>query len=397
MSVLVAPLETLRSSERATWKRLNVLTLSPFFPSAQDPAQGCFIAEPIRRVSDHAIESHVIAVKPFYRGSRRATEAKSEWVSYLALPGNPGLVTSGASLAGGLRRRVRQLRAVAGVDLIHAHAALPCGEAALMIASELKIPYIVSVHGLDVFAERQCGRWLGSWARRLSLGVYGQAARIVCISERVRQQLPDDLRAKSPVVYNGVDAEIFSPAAESGSPVQILSVGNLIPTKGQALLLRAFAQVQKTVRDAQLVIIGDGPERSRLEEQARDLGIYARVIFRGRQDRVTVARAMKDCAVFALPSSYEGLGCVYLEAMACAKPVIGCAGQGIDEIIEDGRNGMLVPAGNDAVLSGRLLSLLKDSALRQRLGVAARQTILQGYTLTHQARRLADIYRECVA
>lgn len=91
MSVLVAPLETLRSSEPRSSKRLNVLTLAPFFPSVEDPAQGCFIAEPIRRMSAQGIESHVIAVQPFYRGPRRASEAQSEWTTYYALPGNVGL------------------------------------------------------------------------------------------------------------------------------------------------------------------------------------------------------------------------------------------------------------------------------------------------------------------
>jgi glycosyltransferase involved in cell wall biosynthesis len=90
------------------------------------------------------------------------------------------------------------------------------------------------------------------------------------------------------------------------------------------------------------------------------------------------------------------LGCVYLEAMACAKPVIGCAGQGIDEIIRDGHNGMLIPPSDEIALADRLLALLQDVALRQRLGSVARQTVLQSHTLHHQAGRLAEIYRECV-
>jgi len=91
------------------------------------------------------------------------------------------------------------------------------------------------------------------------------------------------------------------------------------------------------------------------------------------------------------------LGCVYLEAMACARPVIGCTGQGIDEVIQDAHNGTLVPAGDEVALTERLLVLLKDDAMRQRLGSAARQTIMHSFTLDHQARGLADIYAECAA
>jgi glycosyltransferase involved in cell wall biosynthesis len=376
---------------------MNVLTVAPFFPSVHDPAQGCFIAEPIRRMSECGIESHVIAVTPFYRQLYRASEAKSEWISYYALPGNVGLVTSGSLLASALRSRVRELHKSQPIDLVHAHAALPCGEAALTVAAELKVPCVVSVHGLDVVADRQCGRWLGAMARRRSSDVYRRAKRIVCISERVRQQLSDELQAKAAVVYNGVDAEVFSAAPGTGSPFRILSVGNLIPTKDHALLLRAFARVQGALPQSELEIIGDGPERGRLERLARDLAIRSRVKFRGRQDRRTVAQAMQNCAVFALPSRYEGLGCVYLEAMACAKPVIGCAGQGINEVIQDGQNGMLVPAGDESTLSDRLRTLLQNAGMRSRLGIAARQTVLQSYTLDHQAGRLADIYRECLA
>lgn len=397
VSVLVAPLDALRSAELRSSRRLHGLTLAPFFPSVEDPAQGCFIAEPIRRITQHGIASHCIAVSPFYRGAHRVSESESEWAAYYAFPGNLGLVTSRALLALAIRGRVRRLHRLQPLDLIHAHGALPCGQAALTAAAEFKVPCIVSVHGLDVFAERQGGRWVGGVAKRLSVEVYRHATRIICISEKVRQQLPDDVRAKALVVYNGVDVEMFSPLPDPGSLVRILSVGNLIPTKGHALLLRAFARVQRALPSSELEIIGDGPERPRLEELARDLGVYSQIKFRVRQDRRTVARAMQNCAVFALPSGYEGLGCVYLEAMACAKPVIGCAGQGIDEVIQDGHNGMLIPAGDESALADRLLTLLQDVTFRQRLGKQARQTVLQSYTLDHQAGRLAEIYRECAA
>ena len=397
VSALVAPLEALRSTQLRTSRRLHVLTLAPFFPSVEDRAQGCFIAEPIRRIPEHGIASHCIAVSPFYRGAHRVIESESEWAAYYAFPGNLGLVTSGALLALAVRGRARDLNRLQSLDLIHAHAALPCGQAALAAAAEFKLPCIVSVHGLDVFAERQGGRWLGGVAKRLSVDVYRRATRIICISDKVRQQLPDHVRAKALVVYNGVDVEMFSPLPDPGSPVRILSVGNLIPTKGHALLLRAFARVQRALPSSELEIIGDGPERPRLESLAKDLGVYSRIRFQGRQDRRTVARAMQNCAVFALPSSYEGLGCVYLEAMACAKPVIGCAGQGIGEIIQDGYNGVLIPAGDESALADRLLVLLQDVMFRQKLGIAARQTVLQSYTLDHQAGRLAEIYRECAA
>ena len=106
---------------------------------------------------------------------------------------------------------------------------------------------------------------------------------------------------------------------------------------------------------------------------------------------------MRACSIFALPSSYEGLGCVYLEAMSAQKAVIACRGQGIDEIIRHGQNGILVKPDDPEDLAHALTALLEDAPLRRRLGQQARNTVLGSFTLNHQAQRLAELYRECVA
>ena len=106
---------------------------------------------------------------------------------------------------------------------------------------------------------------------------------------------------------------------------------------------------------------------------------------------------MRRCTVFALPSRYEGLGCVYLEAMSCGKPVIGCRGQGIAEIVRHGSNGFLVGPDNEKELALALAMLLRDEPRRHNLGTAARDTILEKHTLEQQAETLIRIYRECVA
>ena len=107
--------------------------------------------------------------------------------------------------------------------------------------------------------------------------------------------------------------------------------------------------------------------------------------------------AMRRCTVFALPSRYEALGCVYLEAMATGKPVIGCRSQGIAEIIQHGFNGFLVGPNNAKELSLALGMLLRDAGRRGNLGQAARDTILDRLTLAQQAETLARIYRESIA
>jgi glycosyltransferase involved in cell wall biosynthesis len=307
------------------------------------------------------------------------------------------LATTGNFLAAELMGLVSRLHRSTPIDIIHAHAALPCGHAAALIGEKLAIPFVVSVHGLDVFFEEQVGAPWANWCKKACTQVYARASRVICISEKVRSRLPADAARKSAVVYNGVDPEMFSPAAESVSPLTVLSVGNLIAIKDHALLVRAFARSCRDNPNCQLQIIGEGRERGNLVGLTKSLGIHNRTQFLGRQPREAVAEAMKHCAIFALPSRYEGLGCVYLEAMATAKPVLGCRGQGIEDIIEHGKNGLLIHPGDEAEFADALVTLLRSPELRRQLGGNARKTIVQNLTLEHQAQHLMQICRECAA
>jgi teichuronic acid biosynthesis glycosyltransferase TuaC len=168
-------------------------------------------------------------------------------------------------------------------------------------------------------------------------------------------------------------------------------------SKGQELVLRAIVRLGTLFPHLRCQIIGEGRDRARLEALASELGLGQRVRFLGRQSRAAVADAMRACSVFVLPSRNEGLGCVYLEAMACGKPVIACRGQGIEEIIEHGRNGWLIPVdGLDELVQG-LSTLLQSADVSSRMGRAARETVLNGLTLSDQAQRLANIYRQAIA
>jgi glycosyltransferase involved in cell wall biosynthesis len=267
----------------------------------------------------------------------------------------------------------------------------------MLLSAELGIPYVVSVHGLDVFSTVQVPGRAGEWSRRISQRVYRNSRRVVCISEHVRENVLRGMgrSCRTSVVYNGVDPGLFSPTTQVPSnSVTILSVGNLIPIKGHDLLVRAAAALAVEFPAVQWQIIGQGPERARLQALALELNVAERVSFLGRQSRQPVAAAMQRCTLFALPSRYEGLGCVYLEAMSCGKPVIGCREQGIAEIIQHGSNGFLVGPNNEKELTLAIAMLLREPARRAHLGVAARDTVLDRLTLAHQAEALARIYRE---
>ena len=257
---------------------------------------------------------------------------------------------------------------------------------------------MVTVHGLDAFFARQVRGYAGELCGRVADFVYRSAGRVICVSERVRKGVENHpgIRARATVIYNGVDSKLFYPATGELSTNTILSVGNLIPTKGHELLMRAIATLRKCDLRVRWEIIGDGPERQRLEQLGRELEVDGQVYFLGRQSRSQVAEAMRRCTLFALPSYYEGLGCVYLEAMCSGKTVIGCRGQGIDELVQHAVNGWLIGPGDLEELTESLATLLQKGGMRRRLGEAARKTILQSYTLDHQAAQLSALYRECL-
>ncbi|MGA8428462.1 MAG: glycosyltransferase [Candidatus Sulfotelmatobacter sp.] len=379
----------------------HVLTLTAFYPSEGDDAGGCFVAEPIKLLSELGVRNTVLAVQPLYREKNRpiASSDSVRWLRYPALPGGFGLPTAGAFLFARIVGSVREMHRRNRIDLIHAHSALPCGHAAMLLSKEMGIPYVISVHGLDAFSTTQVSGRAGKWCRRISQHVFGSSRRVICVSEHVREQVIEGMgrTCRTSVVYNGVDTEMFSPAeAASENSTVILSVGNFIPIKGHDILLRAVAARAQDFPDLRLEVIGDGPERSRLEALAAKLQISERVLFQGRQPRKQVAAAMRRCTIFALPSRYEALGCVYLEGMSTGKPVIGCREQGIAEIIQHGSNGFLVGPGNEKELTLAIAMLLRDKPLRENLGLAARDTVLDRFTLAHQAESLARIYRECL-
>ncbi|MGA7217803.1 MAG: glycosyltransferase [Candidatus Sulfotelmatobacter sp.] len=374
---------------------LHVLTLTPFYPSDGDEVSGCFVAESLQRLNAAGVACSVIAVDSIYHPRRKPSDDfPAQWIRYPQLPGNFGLSTAGTLLGATLLMRVETLHQQSPIHVIHAHAALPCGHAAAFLKRRLGVPFVVTIHGLDVF---NCCFEQGiaaQWRRKASIEVYRSASKVMCISGKVEKLLTEGAGAKldSEVVYNGTDTNLFAPGPSTERAPTILIVGNLLAGKGHELVLRAFARLKDSYPLLRCHIVGEGADRDRFARLAKDLNISDRVHFLGRRGRLEVAQAMRDCAVLALPSRNEGLGCVYLEAMACGKPVIACRGQGIEEIIRHGENGWLIPVDGLGELVQVLESLLENADMGKRVGQAARQTILDGLTLSHQAEKLMNIY-----
>lgn len=224
--------------------------------------------------------------------------------------------------------------------------------------------------------------WGGYWnqyqpgvamiGRRLETLALRASPRIIAISEHTRQGI-----LKSPVAPQhvdvlpcGVDLATFrdGPAAAGGP--DIIFVGRLIPEKGASLLLDALAR--PALRGASLLVVGEGSERERLQQQGEELNLGSRLRFESRLEDATLRTLIKGARVLALPSMREGFGMVVLEAMASGTPVVVCRGpnSAAAELVTDGETGLVVSRDTDE-LAEALSSIVRDPDRRRRLGNAA--------------------------
>jgi glycosyltransferase involved in cell wall biosynthesis len=176
---------------------------------------------------------------------------------------------------------------------------------------------------------------------------------------------------KITVVYNAVELPLFSPSViPLSTSIKVVTVGRLVPWKQVDRLIRAIAECD----DVGLAIIGDGPERDRLERLARAQNIDDRIYFAGQRNREETLSLMAACDLFVLNSTYEGFPHVVLEAMGVGLPVVATAVGGTPEIVADG-NGVLIAPNANGLLSKTLLRLASSSAERQRLAKGAKHTM----------------------
>jgi glycosyltransferase involved in cell wall biosynthesis len=171
----------------------------------------------------------------------------------------------------------------------------------------------------------------------------------------------------------------------------LLSVGRLRHQKGHEVLLRALPDVLREFSRAQLLIAGDGVLRQDLEAQAAAAGVSSNVKFLGMRKDVPVLLSLAD--VFVFPSRFEGMPNAVLEAMSMGLPVIATSVQGVDELIQDEGNGLLVAMDDSVALSQAILCLLRDPDTRQRLGDAARARIESDYTVERMCRQYEQLLR----
>ncbi len=289
----------------------------------------------------------------------------------------------------GLRPGVAALRD-SGLDLIHAHQAMPDGAAAQRLAAALDVPYVVTVHGADVYQHLR----LGGKAAARTRSVLQGAAAVAGVSSRVTELLAGIVPAERlHVNLNGVVGSLAQvPPADAfpGRPL-LLTVAYLIPRKGHAVVLDALGRTRAEGTNAEWAIVGDGPLHDDLRAAAAEAGLADAVHFLGRRPHGEVLALMARADLFVLPSWDEAFVLVYTEAMIQETPVIACRGEGAEDFVVDGESGYLVVPRDAAGLAEVIGAALRDEEGRRRVGRAGR-AVAARLTWARNAEQQLQIY-----
>ncbi len=283
--------------------------------------------------------------------------------------------------------------------LLHAHFAHDPALVAYLAHRLSGLPYSFTAHARDLFQ-------IPSSA--LIERVEAALAVVTCCEVNLRylhQVTPASLHKRLHLVPHGVNVEDFAPAERGHPPEEaplIVSAGRLVPKKGFADLLCALQLLAEAGRPFHCEIYGEGPLRVELADQIHCLGLEDRVALKGAYTQDRLASLLQRAAVFVLTPAVDdegdrdGIPNVIAEAMACGLPVVSTRLSGIPELVEPGLNGLLVAPHDIQAISRGLASLLEDGATRQRLGAAARRTVVERFDQRRGAARLAHLFEEAV-
>jgi glycosyltransferase involved in cell wall biosynthesis len=281
-------------------------------------------------------------------------------------------------------------------DLVHAHNAVPAGDAvrlALTGLPHLRAPLVVSVHGGDVLYT--ASRY-PSGAAAVARGL-GAARLVLANSQGIAELSRAHGAPETLVVHLGSDVPAASGAPRREGPPTLVTVAHLIPRKRHADVLRALAVLSREHPALRYAIVGDGPERIALQGLAARLGVAARVEFHGQLAPTAAIEQARRATLFVMPSTEEAFGAGYVEAMAGGVPAIGCRGEpGPEEIAAAGDGMILVPPGDIERLSQRIGELLSDPHRLREAGQRARQTVTDNFTWERCGRQTVAAYERAL-
>jgi glycosyltransferase involved in cell wall biosynthesis len=443
------------TSPRDPARPLRVCVVAEFYPRADDPVLGIWAHRQAVAARDAGAEVEVLvlhrpvpprATRPrdLLRTLRRMRSQPREttidgipvtYVRFHSPPRDRSYGSWGRWAARPLRRGLRRLHRRFAFDVVHAHNAVPAGDAvrrAMNRGALAEVPLIVSVHGGDVYytarrspeGERAVRDAFGAAAVVLanSAGTADRCLELGAARTRVVRlgtDLPDAdavegwHRRRSWGAPTGADDDLdASPRRARGrwghGPVlrpldaaipepRLVTLAHVVPRKRHEDVVRALWVLRDRHPGARYRIIGDGPERPALARLAAELGVDDRIEWRGQLPHAEALEAAREADLFVMPSVDEAFGVAYVEAMAAAMPAVAAMGEpGPQEISAVGEGIVLVPPGDVSALARAIDALLSDPSRRRALGVAARRTVAESFTWERCGRQTLRAYHGVV-
>jgi teichuronic acid biosynthesis glycosyltransferase TuaC len=389
---------------------MRVLFVSQMFPRPERPLSGTFIVEQARALRESGVDVAVlcpVALRP--PRWRRAVEGWNEvedvpayYLPYTHVPLRVSTSLEARSLGSRIMGFVRSRRETDPFAILHAHQVFPTGCSTARVGAALGIPVVCTAHGSDLHKHPKANRGIARLTR--------EALRITDLTVTVSRDLARRAAELEPavkrleVVYSGVDLRRFTAGSGKETARRALGlpiggtgfcfVGRLVAEKGLRELLTAFQRLVESGQDVWLIVVGDGPS-ARLAGSVNG-PVRNRLILAGPVPHARVSDYLRAADVFVLPSYGEGVPVSMLEAMASGLPSIVTSVGGIEEVLTDGRTGLVVQPRDIEGLRRAMEVLAGDPDLRETMGSSAQQVIAERHTWSQSAKRLAELYKSLV-
>ncbi len=393
--------------EKKKSKQIRVLILASMYPNSAYYLSGMFIHEQVKALKKIGVEVVVFALipwtPPLIGGLKEKWKKLKKVKENEILDGVEVFHPKYLAIPGGFLKHLWAYVCYWGVkkfakknglkfqdfDLIHVQGALPEDYTAFLLSRLTGLPYVLTVHGTSVYATIK--KKIHFKKSKMAIE---KANFVIAVSEKVKTRILKftERKEKIAVIYNGFTPVKLLPKEESDKVI-IMFGATLVERKGLKYLLEAFAKLAKEFEQIELWVAGGGPLLKNCKELAREFQVQERVQFLGTVTHRKMLELMNEADIFVLSSWDEAFGVVYLEAMSFKKPVIGTIGEGISEIIEDGKNGFLVSPRNSEEIIRKLKKLILNPQKRKEIGEAGFETVKE-LTWEKNARKNLEIYQK---
>lgn len=289
------------------------------------------------------------------------------------------------------------------IDIIHSNTYVPVFSAQAC-AGLTKIPHIATVH--DVYHTSKKDFWK-TWSNQAgvskSMGFLGPMMEKLItkmpvtifhtVSEKSKQDLESTGVSKIIVIPNGVNVDNYQNNTNTRKN-QAIFVGRLIFYKNIEVIINAFVKVIAKIPDAKLIIVGNGPQRSHLENLSKSLGLNNNISFTGSVSDTDKVKLISESQVLLNPSLVEGFGIVVLEGFACNKPVIVSDSKPLSDLVDDSIDGYIVSATDANSWAGKIIEIFSDSSKSSKMGLEGMRKVSTKYSISKLSDDMVSLYQK---